>query len=190
MKGMIPILFLITISWTCTQKQENNKSLENGRNSGADTGGLPNLFENANDTSYYKAEIYCWCFGGIPLYRKKDGSTVVKGQFCETPVRINATDLIMPERLFISVTDKSSVNKLKDLFLKRADSINQISYDVDSRFLILLRSDRHADTLNYYIGDEFILNDKYRLKYSINIFDSISKILLFKNIMCPSVHSK
>ena len=116
-KKIVLILFIIAINITCKQNEGNNKSLSKAKKYDADSDILPKLFEDAKqDTSYYKAEIYCWCFGGTPLYRKKDGSTVMRGQFCETPIIMNPTDLIMPERLYISLTDKSSVNKLKNLF--------------------------------------------------------------------------
>jgi hypothetical protein len=120
------------------------------------------------------------------LYKKKDGSTVMQGQLCETPFSINAEDLIKPNRLYYSVTDKPTINSLENLLFNRADSIKKINYSIDSRFLILFRKNAGVDTFNYYRVNNFFLNGDYQYKYSFNILDTVSKILKIKYIKCPS----
>jgi hypothetical protein len=187
MKKMVFILFIIAINITCKQEEQGNRSLSNAKRANVDSGTLSKLPETNNqDTSYYKAEIYCWCFGDTPLYKKKDGLTVMQGQLCETPFRINAEDLIKQNRLYYSTTDKHTINGLKDLLFNRADSIKKINYSINSRFLILFRKNTGVDTFNFYSVNNFVLNGDDQYSYSFNILDSVSKRLKVKYIKCPS----
>jgi hypothetical protein len=181
------IVIIIAFNISCNQKKEKSTSFSDIKKSSIDSVGLDQLIEKAKfDSSYYKVEIYCWCFGDVPLYKKKDGSTVMQGQLCETPFSINAEDLIKPNRLYYSVTDKPTINSLENLLFNRADSIKKINYSIDSRFLILFRKNAGVDTFNYYRVNNFFLNGDYQYKYSFNILDTVSKILKIKYIKCPS----
>jgi len=181
------ILFINTINITCKQSEGNNKSLSINQRPSADSESVHKIpGRNNHDTSYYKAEIYCWCFGDIPLYKKKDGSTVMQAQICETPFRINVEDLIEPNRLYYSATDTPTISGLKNLFFNKADLVKKINYPIDSRFLILFRRNTGVDTFNYYSINNFVLNGDDQYSYSFNILDSVNKILKIKYIKCPS----
>ena len=110
----------------------------------------------------------------------------MQAQLFETPFRINVEDLVKPNHLYYSATDKSTINDLTNLFFNKADSVKRMNYAIDSRFLILFRKNTGVDTFNYYSINNFVLNGDDQYSYSFNILDSISKILKVKYIKCPS----
>lgn len=137
--------------------------------------------KNDNDNlTYSKIEIYCACMNTVPI---NNGYTVISN--CSSPGQIPPSRFIKPEVLYYSTIDTGIINSLKNIFFRSSYKSDTLGGGTDARFVVLMKkSDFIADTLVFNNQTVFTLNEKYRLEYSINIIDSIRKIIGKERIDC------
>lgn len=139
-----------------------------------------NLSCSDNKRPYSKVEVYCACMSTYPA---NDGFVVMSQ--CLTPARTAPSRFIKPDVLYYSSEDTLVVNSLSKLFFESEKRTDTIQNGTDARFVILLRRNaQNADTLVFQDQTVFVLNEKYRFIYDINIIDSVRGIIGKKEIKC------
>ena len=139
---------------------------------------------------YSKAEIYCTCIATIPSIPEDSN---VENPNVENIVMINCSDqgyrgpnrLIKAELLYYSTIDTNILNSLREVFFYSNHKSEIKKNFQTSGFVILMKKNEFiADTLTFLDQDEFALNEKYKLRYPINIIDSVRKIIGKDRIEC------
>lgn len=134
---------------------------------------------NKSNLQYSVVEMYCACIRSTPIEK---GFVVMSD--CSSPARIPPSTFIRPEVLYYTTSDTTIIYALRDIFFKseyKSDSV----HGTDARFVVLLkRNQSSADTLVFINETEFVLNEQFKLSYSMNIMDSIRKIIGKESIQC------
>lgn len=141
------------------------------------------------NADYKKVEIYCWCFLDSAPRKRQNGSTVRKGKTCNTLIRLEPSILISPENLLDSTNDTTIIKSLQNIIFIKKESSIKINDGIDSRFVILFRTDEFsADTIAYsYMNNSKLwYNRKELFSYSFRVMDSIRSVLGKPEINCDS----
>ena len=138
-----------------------------------------------NNSVYSKIEIFCLCFYDSADIKNNDGTFSSRNGSCETPIRVNASDLIKPEHFLDSTSNSNIIARLQKVIFNRNENAKAVFDGVDSRFLILFKKNEFAgDRFVCSSSNQFVYNEKYLFKYSFPIMDSIREILNKDKIDC------
>lgn len=136
--------------------------------------------QRKNNLPYSKVEIYCACITTIP---SNHGNIVMST--CSSPWQIPPSKFIRPEVLYYSTNDNDVIHSLENIFFKSKYRSDTLLDGTDARFVVLMkRNESMADTLVFSSQTEFTLNERYKLEYSINIIDSVRRIIGKGHIQC------
>jgi hypothetical protein len=164
-KGIFYLIVLVIAGICCTNRQAD--------------------IENTHNVKYERGEIYCWCFLNDPVEEKKLGLHGQEIRHCETPAAVRPSHLVSIVNLIDSVTDRIILNKLNSIIFERKDSTTSMSFNPDSRFLLLLRKeDRSADTVVLINSRTLYYGPNQMFFYSFNVLDSIRLALKKERIDC------
>lgn len=144
----------------------------------------PNNRAGTTSLPYSKVEIYCACMSSV---QSNEGYIVM--QNCTTPGHTGPDKLIKKELLYYSTSDTNVINSFWNVFFKNNHKSETLIDGQDAGFVILMKkSEFIADTLVFSNTDQavFTFNEKYKLTYSINIIDSVRKLIGKEHIECES----
>ena len=137
-----------------------------------------------NMSSYSSIDVYCYCFLNEPGTKNHKGETVRNFGMCTTPFRITPSVLAKPQQLLFTTTDSVVVNNFRNLMFEKV-SIDTMNFEIDARFLLLLRKDHiEADTLVFIANNKFYFNNGFSLNYSVDVMESIRRIMKREKIEC------
>ena len=137
------------------------------------------IINESEQETYSKAEIYCYCVAEDSIKNQVFINT------CSTSFSIHPKELVKPDKLFYSTSNKLLLNQIKELFFNKRNKMDTLIRGVDARFLILLKKNEFkADTLVFRDEYSFSFNGKFNINFSFQMMDSLRSILNRKVINC------
>ena len=165
-KLQIFVIFTLLICSCNNQQQKEKKINESDKEK---------ILENLN-LPYSTIEVYCWGF--------KSNSAFTVDDCIPTGGRTAPSELINDKILIESITDKDTINLLKNMIFGNKKDLGP-ARSCETRFLMLFKKNElEADTVVYGGTDVLCFNDKLLFNYTFKIMDSIRYFLNKEEISC------